>query len=245
MDEATINPFSDDLAQARADWSAAQASLKTYREAYLTGASARLAEILAAHDTLRQKVAAAETAKTEAEAEFKRAFEAAGFERTPVVQKMLNQRNDAMAVSEELQAASGRLEQEREPIYLCADQEAQAYKGAHTAAFIAYSRMRAFEILEKCGPSLMEALALMANVPREGVDSGGAYADEFTKKSRRRFLLEQLEMRAKDVDISPASLVPVIGDLQLGPLAGKALMSPIERMKKSQQIAQSNPTSKI
>lgn len=249
-DTHTTNPFSADLAEARANWATAQAQLKATRKAYKAGASVRLAEILAAQETLRQKTAAANTAKADAEAEFKRAFEAAGFEKTPAVQKALNQRNDEMAVAEELQAALARLGTEYEPVFMQATEEAGAYKQAHTNACHAYGRMHAFEVLEKHGPPLIEAMAMLAHVPttKPGIEiegGPGAFTDvtagQWITKERKRVLLEELEKHASIVQASRDSFEPIIGALELGPLAGRLQqMSPakihawrVERAKES------------
>lgn len=236
MNDTATTPFSADLAKARTTWTAAQSSLKTYRDAYQAGASARLAEILAARDTLRQKTAAAETAKTDAEAEFKRAFEAAGFEKTPTVQKALDQRNDAMAVAEELQAAQKRLTAEYEPLYVQANDEARSYMNAHATACQAYARMNAFEVLEKHGPPMIEAMAMLAHVPttKPGVEiEGGPGAftdptrDQSITRERKRVLLEELEKHASTATVPLDSLEPIVGALDLGPLTGQIrTMSP-------------------
>ena len=234
------NPFSTGLVQARTDWTNAQASLKAQRDTYLNGASVRLSQITTAQELLSQKIGIAEADKAAAESTFKQAFEAAGFEKTATVQSMLNQRNDAMLVSDELHIAANRLAKEYEPLYLQADQEAQAYQAAHTTAFIAYSRMHALEILEKHGPAILDAMSMMTNVPRTGLELPSPYVDDETKEARRRVVWELLELHAKDIHTPSENLIPVIGALELGPLAGKNLLTPMQRHRRAAEVSQND-----
>lgn len=232
MDTTSTNPFSADLAQARAEWTAAQASLKTACDTYCNGASVRLAEILAAQEKIRPKIAAADRDQADAEDAFKSKFEAEGFEKTPAVQKTLNQRNDAMMVADELRAAAARLDGEHDLIYTQVSSEVTAYQSAYQGASMAYCHMRTLEILEKHGPPLLEAMALMSHVPNimGGLEiqmgNGRLIPDAKAYEMRRDAVLQKLRSCVDRGHLPAVHLDLILGPLELGPMSGREPLTP-------------------
>lgn len=208
----TTNPFTPDAKQARDDWKAKQASLKASRDAYQSGASKRLAVIHASVAKIGRALKDEAASQDLADAGFRRAYEEAGFQKTPAVQQMLNKRNDAIAISEALAATTARLKEEHGPLFVQANQEAAAYSDAHGRAISAYNQMCALEALEKHGPPILEAIAMLRSM-----GWGGNLIDELRTKAA-----------ITTDDLPRVSHDSIVGPLDLGPLAGVRRLSPVE-----------------
>lgn len=208
--KVATNPFTSIATQARADWTAKQKTLKQCRDAYQNGASKRLAEIHTSAGKIGRKLKAEAEAKDKADAGFRSAYEAAGFEKTPAVQQLLNQRNDAIAISEALEVTTARLKDEHAPLFVQANQDASPYVNAHAQAYAAYSRMCAFEVLERLGPPILDAIDMLKSLGWDGD------------------LLNELKDKVQKTNTPQASLDPIVGVLDLGPLSGMKLLSPTD-----------------
>lgn len=229
------NPFTQVAADAHAQWKAAQASLKAAHDAFSGGAVVRLSEILNNQEALRTKLQASNQEREQAEAEFKAAFEAAGFEKTAAIQKILNKKNDAIAICEELQSAIGQMQTEHQPIYIRANQEAEEYSYAYKAAFNAYCVMSAMAQLEKHGAPLVDALALLQLVPNKqsGLEpdigpnlSYSPSTDRQVLDARMNRLLDKLTSEASATPAKTQDVHDAIGTLNLGPLTGHKFLTP-------------------
>ncbi|WP_395024597.1 hypothetical protein [Comamonas odontotermitis] len=238
------NAFTQEAEEAKATWLDAQARLRAAREAFNTGAVVRLKEIFSNQDSLKAKLEAARLEREKAESEFKSAFEAAGFEKTAAVQKILNKKNDAIAICEELESAIASMKAEcaeHQPLFMQASIEAETYQAAHGSAFSAGARFHAFALLEKHGPAMADALALICNV-RSGnaaveADIGPSlgFSPEtarITLESRMSVLLSLL--RSKSMEAPSGITQPIadaIGTLDLGPMNGRKLLTPADHHK--------------
>ncbi|MEF9964990.1 MAG: hypothetical protein RR779_11515 [Comamonas sp.] len=238
------NAFTQEAEEAKSTWMAAQARLKAAREAFNTGAVVRLKEIFSNQGSLKAKLEAAHLEREKAEGDFKSTFEAAGFEKTAAVQKILNKKNDAIAICEELESAIASTNAEcaeHQPLFMQASIEAATYQAAHRSAFSAGARFHAFALLEKHGPALADALALIRNVrsgnPAIEVDIGPSLGfspttDRITLESRMGVLLSLL--RSKSMEAPSDITQPIsdaIGTLDLGPMQGCKPQTPAERHK--------------
>ena len=243
-----VNPFAQAAIDARSNWEMAQAQLKAARDAFNTGAVVRLKEILNKKDVLQTKLSTSKLECEQAEVDFKAAFESAGFEKTATVQKILNKKNDAIAVCEELQAAIGYMQDEHRPIYLQADSEAQFYERAYKAAFNTYCMMRSSALLEKHGPPLIEAIALLRLVPTEGsvheshVGPNLGYSpmmDSFVLDARVNRILGPLRAQAMAAPVKMEDIVDAVGVLDIAPVDGRKYITPAERHLLSHNVVPS------
>lgn len=235
--QSHINPFTAAAADAHANWKAAQAELKAAHEAFNTGAVIRLKEILSNQGSLHTKLKASQLECTQAEAEFKTAFEAAGFEKNAAVQKILNKKNDALAICEELQNAIGQMQEEHKSIYVQANQEAKRYSDEYQSAFNAFCLMSAMAQLEKHGPPLVDALALVMLVPNRtsGLESDigpnlgySRSMDQQVFDARMGRLIGKLQSEAWTASAKTQDITDAIGVLDLGPLTGHKFLTPVD-----------------
>ena len=232
---SAANPFTEAASEANASWKTAQAALKQAREAFNTGAVVRLKEILGSQSTLQTKLHAAMQERDQHADEFKSAFESAGFEKNAAVQKILNKKNDAIAICEELEGAIGHMKSEHQPAFIQANLEAETYKLAHSRAFDAYGRFYALAILEKHGPPLAEALALLRSVnsgnpvfetnlgPNENYSQ---QAFDTLMSARMQVLLGKLTKQAMATPSNSELITDAVGTLDIAPLNPRNLLTP-------------------
>lgn len=233
-----VNPFTQDATDAHSSWEAAQAQLKAARDAFNTGAVVRLKEILSRKNALQSKLSASQLERDQAEADFKIAFESAGFEKTAAVQKILNNKNDAIAICAELQAAIGHMQAEHQPVYLQAESEAQRYDDAYGSAFNAYCRMRALAKLEKHGPSLVEAMALLKLVPSSTPGDESSFGPNFgispafdkdILTARMSHILGLLQKHAMAASVDRQDITDAVGVLDIEPIDRRNYTTPAQR----------------
>ena len=232
------NLFDCAIQKTRAEWDIAFAQLKTARDAFNTGAVVRLREILQGKSTLEAKLQAASEEFAQLDNEFKTAFEATGFEKTAVVQKILNKKNDATAITEVLQSAVDSLSKEQQSVYLQANDEARAYDQAHRSAFDAYGRMQAFAVLEEHGQPIADALALLLRVrcdtPGVEADLGpslgyASRSDNFVKDGRMAVLINLLKEKAMSASDPADTINSAIGAFDISPIRRDSFLGPAVR----------------
>lgn len=147
-------------AQARADYEAALAALETARSNFDQGAKEACEAALAREKALATKITACHTEAKAAEAVFKQSFEAAGYERTTAVRQALNRKNDAMAMSEELEVAHSQAQTQWGAVLIDASPTAQTLLPAHRKAREAHALLSVYEAMGEACDTLQKAVAL-------------------------------------------------------------------------------------
>ena len=222
QEQPSLSIIRDAAQVAQSDWETANARLETTRSAFNNGAVIRLKDIQGKQSALQEKLRECIADQNHVDAEFKAAFEAAGFEKTPAVQKILNKKSDAMSIHGALEAAIKRLSDEHKPVLLQATEEARVYDAAYRAAFHSYGRMRAMTLLVEHGQAMVDALgfALRVETLKPGIESGNGRSlgysdsmDKWVKQGRMDAVLEALKNQALAAPDPTSKIIEVIGTL--------------------------------
>lgn len=235
QEEPTLSIINDAAQAARVDWDAANKRLQTARNAFKNGAVICLKDIQNKQTALKEKLSAAIADRHQVDAEFKAAFEAAGFEKTPAIQKILNRKSDAISIYEALDVALNRLNEEHKPVLVQAASEAHDYDSAYRAAFDAYGRMRAMSILQEHGQAMVDALAFLLRVrslqPGVEADIGPSLGftssiDNFVKEGRMAVLFDMLKEQAMSAPNPADKIIDAVGICETAPIGRNDFLSP-------------------
>ncbi|WP_326538617.1 hypothetical protein [Pseudorhodoferax sp.] len=221
--------------RAQAELQQAVARLDAARAAYQDGAGAQVGQALARQADLQRKSATADAEVQAADAAFRAAFEAAGFERTDAVRAAQRRKGDAQDLAEATRAALQRCGTHLGRDMIEASAQGRAYLWAHEKAYAAYARAQAHQAIAEAGAQIARAMALMAHVPLD--DSGHedwqgrpspseATAHEL-KAARSAFILQALtELATARPEYATRPHVEMLGACDLGPLTERELLTP-------------------
>lgn len=120
------------------------------------------AEALQLQASLVQKLDELHAEIEAATLEFKKEFAAAHYERTPAVKKILQRKNDAQAMQEELEAALQKTKREIPLIQMDGVPKARSLLGKHAAIERTFVRLKMLEAMAAIPQEFTNALALAA-----------------------------------------------------------------------------------
>lgn len=161
------------IADTKSAYEAALANLEAVRSVFDQGPKAELAVALEQQEKMVAKVATCRANAKAAEADFKQAFEAAGYERTTAVRQALNRKNDAVAMAEELEIALVNVRSQLDGLLLDASPKADALRSAYRSTKEAYGRWKAYDAMGESADNLKRAIALAACTLPHSSDSLG------------------------------------------------------------------------
>jgi hypothetical protein len=217
----------------------AVAKLDAARAAYQDGPGARYAQALARQADLQRKSAAADAEVAAADAAFREAFEAAGYERTEAVRTAQRRKAEALELADATRAALERCAPDQQHQLIEASRLARQYIGAHQDAYAAYAQAQAREAIAQAGEQIARAMALMAHVPssnrireefygrdHKGLPSPHNDAGQLAT-SRAAVILDELAELAKArPEYARRPHVEMIGVCDLGALSARDLLTP-------------------
>lgn len=178
------------IADAKSAYEAALDKLEVARSIFDQGPKTELTAALDQQGKMVAKIATCRANAKVAEADFKHAFEAAGYERTTAVRQALGRKNDALAMAEELEIALGNVRNQLESLLLDASSKADALRSAYLSTKEAYGRWKIYEAMGESADTLTGAITLAVCTIPHGRDSLGRPA--FSSVDAREELLRSL-----------------------------------------------------
>ncbi|WP_370678808.1 hypothetical protein [Comamonas sp. GB3 AK4-5] len=218
------------IAETKLAYEAALVKLEAARSTYDQGPKAELASALEQQEKMVAKIATCRANAKAAEAEFKQAFEAAGYERTTAVRQALNRKNDAVAMAEELEIAQGNVRNHLDSLLLDASPKAATLRSAYRSTKEAYGRWKAYDAMGESAGALKGAIALAAYTIPHSSDSLGrlAFSSSDAQEELRRslaFIWDGLLQMAFEGQEQPA--LP-FAQADISPLKTSDLLTPCQ-----------------
>lgn len=208
---------------AQADFDRALAALATARRAFEDDAGKAYAEHLQREQALHAKIATHGAEAEAAQARFKQAFAAAGFEKTKAVKDALFSKNDAEAIAEVLREALHDSELAGFEMKANASVAAMQYAACHDTALECYAQLEVWNALVQCGEPLAKALALVGRIR---MPSTLAEVSDDPVAYRRGLAWKALQELADGMPEATEPLnVPEVGALALGTFADRKFMT--------------------
>lgn len=163
------------ISDAKAAYDAALHNLEEARSSYNGGLKVELTKTLDQQKSLMAKIADCHADAEAAEADFKQAFEAAGYERTTPVRKALSRKSEALAMAEELEGALVKVQNQLDKLMLDASPKATALEHSYQSTKKAYGYWKSYEAMGDSAESLVKAIALASvTIPHRSDSLGRA-----------------------------------------------------------------------
>lgn len=163
------------ISDAKAAYDAALHNLEEARSSYNGGLKVELTKTLDQQKSLMAKIADCHADAEAAEADFKQAFEAAGYERTTPVRKALSRKSEALAMADELEGALAKVQNQLDKLMLDASPKATALGHSYQSTKKAYGYWKSYEAMGDSAESLVKAIALASvTIPHRSDSLGRA-----------------------------------------------------------------------